>query len=377
MRIVHVSKVTGIAGSENHLLYLLSGLREAGVDVHLIVLQEPRRPVPDYIQRLNELSIQATAVPIYHHIDPTLPLRLARQFRVLKPDIVHTHLIHADLHGSLGAWLAKVPSVISTRHNDDPFRGLLPMKLQTRALDRIFDEYVAISDFLRQYATRVEKLPPEKITTIHYGQPPTNSPPRDGNSSNRLLVSLDIAMNESLIAVVGRLVKQKGIATLLDAFAHVVDELPKTTLLVVGDGPLRGKLERRARSIGIGDRVRFTGWRNDARDIMSLSNALVVPSLWEGFGIVTLEAMACAKPIIATSVGALPEIVLDGETGWLVPPGDPDALAHALLYTLRHPDEARQRGQRGYQRLADDFSAEKMVGQTLDVYQHILQRKES
>jgi glycosyltransferase involved in cell wall biosynthesis len=143
-----------------------------------------------------------------------------------------------------------------------------------------------------------------------------------------------------LAGVVARLVDQKGHAYLLDAFQRVIRELPTARLLVVGDGPLRQKLEAQVAT--------------------------------EGFGLVALEAMAQAKPIVATRVSALPEVIVDDQTGWLVPPRDPGALADALLHALRQPELAKAHGQRGYRRLNEHFSPDKLADQTLAVYDQVL-----
>lgn len=373
MRVVHISKVTGIAGSEGHLLNLLPGLAARGVDVRMWVLVEPRRPVPEYMARWREAGIDSAALPIYLDLDPTLVVRLTRRLRQLRPDIVHTHLIHADTHGPPSARLAGVKAVISTRHNDDPFRRRFPIRGLTRVLDGLTDHYVAISEWVRAYTVEREGVAPEKVTTIRYGLPPASGP----ESLNGLRDSLSVPSDAPLVGVVARLVAQKGHIYLLEAFRRVLADLPAARLLVVGDGPLRAELEAQAAALGIEESVNFTGWRDDADRLIAALDVLAMPSLWEGFGLVALEAMARAKPIVATRVSALPEVVVDGPegTGWLVPPRDAEALAGALLEALRQPDAAQTHGQRGYQRLLDHFSPQRMADQTLAVYERVLSEK--
>lgn len=370
MRVVHITKVVKIAGAEGHLLTLLPGLEEHDVKAHVLVMVEPRNPMQNFMQRWRELGIGASSMPIYHDLDFTVVLRLARHLRRLQPDIVHTHLIHADLYGTLAARMVGARAVISTRHNDDAFRRNLLIRLLLRALDMLTEHYIAISESLRAYTIRQERIRPDKVTSIHYGLPPADPE----IALNGLRSSLDVALDAPLAGVVARLVEQKGHAYLLDAFRQVVDVLPEARLLVVGDGPLRGPLERRARALGIDGQVRFTGWRDDAQRIIASLDVLVMPSLWEGFGLVALEAMSHARPVIATRVSALPEVVEDGSegTGWLVPPHDPDALAEALLQTLQQPHIARAQGERGYHRLSQQFSPERMVKRTLEVYERAL-----
>ena len=341
----------------------------------MLVIFEPRRPVPEFMARWRALGIGATALPIHHDLDLPVVARLARHLRRLKPDIAHTHLIHADLYGAPAAHLAQVTPrgvvVLSTRHNDDPFRQRPHIRLQTRALGRLVDHYIAISEWVRRYTIEVEQVAPDRVTIIRYGLPPAE-PSVPNGAVRELRSALGVPPDAPLVAVVARLVEQKGVAYLLDAFRRVASELPAARLLVVGDGPLRAALEAQAAALGVASRVRFTGWRDDAEHIIAAVDVLAMPSLWEGFGLVALEAMAHAKPVVATRVSALPEVVVDGETGWLVPPRDAQALADALLRALRQPEIARAQGWRGRQRLAECFSLEGMVGQTLGLYERLL-----
>lgn len=369
MRVVHAIKATGIAGAEAHLLNLLPGLKAQGVDVHALVLQEPARPVPDYLARWQALNINAEIIPIRHDLDLRVIGRMAHAVRRLQPDILHTHLFHADLYGPLAARNAGLRTVISSRHNDDAFRHKLPVRTQVRLFDGLINHYIAISESVRRFTAEVERISPAKISTVHYGLPAAQSPTPDN-----LRQTLALPANGPLAAVVARLVAQKGIDYLLAAFAQVVAVVPDAHLLVVGDGPLRAELEAQTDSLKLSANVHFTGWRDDVPHIMTAIDLLVMPSLWEGFGLVALEAMSHARPIVATRVSALPEIIVHGETGWLAPPADPDALAKALLEALRQPDVASAYGQRGLERLKNHFSVDKMVAETLRIYHTQLER---
>jgi glycosyltransferase involved in cell wall biosynthesis len=172
--------------------------------------------------------------------------------------------------------------------------------------------------------------------------------------------------------MVGRLTEQKGINYLLEAWAQVHPVLPQAVLIIAGDGPLRDSLKQQAAPLG--ESVRFLGWRTDGPTIMADCDTLVLPSLWEGFGLVTLEAMALSRPVIASRVGALPEIVLNGETGLLVPPSNPKALADALCRLLGDPAYARILGQAGRTRLEKHFSVTRMAKQHALVYKEAASR---
>lgn len=367
MRVVHLSKVTGIAGSENHLLALLPGLRAHGVDAHLWLLAEPGNPTELLVAQAQTLNIPVTRLIIRHDADFTLVWRLARLLRREQPDIVHTHLIHADLYGTIAARLARVPCVISSRHNDDRFRYRLPVRLLNRLLWHWTDAGIAISDAIRDFSIRVEGAPARRMHTIHYGLNPTSLPPVP-TARHEMRARLGLPDEITLIGSVCRLIEQKGLSYALRGFASVAAEFPLAHYVIAGDGPLRRDLEHAAGTLGIAERVHFLGWQDNVYPVLASLDVFLAPSLWEGFGLVLLEAMAYRLPIISTRVSAIPEIVLDGQTGWLVPPRDADALATALRAALTDDAERQRRGQSGRQRLETSFTVDTMVERTLALY---------
>ncbi len=366
-RVIHLSKMTGTAGSEGHLLVLLPGLRVRGLDAHLWILVEPDNPVDDYVDRAHALGIPVERVVIRRHLAPGLWRELAARFRQFRPAIVHTHLLHADLYGIPAARRASVPTIVSSRHNDDPFRRRLPMRRLHRWLWSQCQAGIAISEAIRQFCIREEGVAPGKISTVHYGLDPATvqAPP---GARESLRASLGLPGGTLLVGSVCRLIEQKGLAYGLRGFAQVADDAPDAHYVLAGDGPLRGELEAEARALGLAARIHFLGWRSDAYAIMTGLDVLLAPSLWEGFGLVFLEAMALGLPIISTRVSAVPEVVADGETGWLVPPGDAGAIAGALRDALQDPAERQARGAAGRHRLDTQFTVEQMVERTLAVY---------
>lgn len=368
MRVVHLSKVTGVAGSEGHLLRLLPGLARRGVDVHMIILEDAHHPVEPFSRALRAQDVEVETLPISHDIDPGLPGRLTRRFRDLQPDLVHTHLIHADLYGLPAAARAGVPFAVSARHNDDAFRYNPLVKWVNRRAMRHAQRVVVISHALARFVVEVEGIDPARVVTVHYG---FEAPPPDPEARRTARLTLGYT-DELLVGVFGRLVRQKGVDVLLDAFAAVQPRQPEARLIVIGDGPLRADLEKQTYDLGLDGVVRFTGWIEQARRLMPACDVIVVPSRWEGFGLVTLEAMGHARPLIASRTSALPEIVIDGDTGVLVPPEDSVALAAAIDALLSDKHKAETYGMAGYKRLVCDFSIEKMVEATLNVYHDVI-----
>ncbi|MFN8418268.1 MAG: glycosyltransferase [Anaerolineae bacterium] len=172
-RLLHIAKMTGAAGMENHLLLLLPGLRERGLDVRLVVLTEPDKPMTAYLAEMNRRGVPAESMTVARSFDPALIRKLAGKLRSDGITAVHTHLIHADLHGWLAATLAGVKRIYSTAHNDDGFRKLLPVRLFQAFFWRQMTAGVAISEAVRQFLIHTEFAPASKIQTIHYGFDPT------------------------------------------------------------------------------------------------------------------------------------------------------------------------------------------------------------
>ncbi len=369
MRIVHISKVTGIAGSEGHLLRLLPGLVQRGQEVHMLVLEDSRYPAAPFCEILREHNVQAECIPINGHLDPRLPGRLIRRLTALQPDLVHTHLLHADLYGLPAARRAGVPYAISSRHNNDAFRHNPLIKWINRRTMQHADRVITISHALEQFVKEIEGVADYKVVTVHYG---LEVPEQAANRRKMARASLGYAEDIPLVGVFGRLVRQKGIDTLLRAFAAIRRDQPQAELLVVGDGPLRDDLEQLARDLNLGEAVTFTGWIDQARGLMPACDVITVPSRWEGFGLVTLEAMGYALPLVASRTSALPEIIDDGQTGFLIEPDNPPELTQAINQMLADPAMARNFGQAGYDRLVKHFSIDKMVNATLEVYTAIM-----
>jgi glycosyltransferase involved in cell wall biosynthesis len=319
---------------------------------------------------LEQAGVPVRRIPIYRHVDLTVIRRLRRALRDPRPDIVHTHLIHADVYGMAAARRSGIRTIVTSRHNDDQFRRLLPIRLLNRLLWRSTRAGIAISHAIARFCVDVEGAPAAKITTIHYGLPPLVVDRKAAQAALRR--ELELPDDTLLIGMVCRLIEQKGVVYGLRAFARVAPQYPNALLIVAGDGPLRAALEAEAKALGVADRVHFLGWRDDTTTILAALDVLLAPSLWEGFGLVLLEAMAQTVPIIGSAVSAIPEVIVDGETGLLVPPRDTAALANALDLLLRDAALRRHLGLMGQDRLESAFSVERMAAQTLTLYEQSL-----
>jgi glycosyltransferase involved in cell wall biosynthesis len=347
-----VQRMRGIGGSERHLLTLLPALAERGIDCVFLGLDDPAWNPVDFYGALEAPAIRLAAP---RDLDPLLLARLARRLRA---DVVHTHLVHADVYGGLAASL-RGARLVSTKHNDDRFR-VGPFRHVERALARLADRVVAITDSLRRFTVEQVGIPADKVETIHYGLDDLpgawgENPPDSVPDGVRVLLT------------VSRLTPQKGV----DVAVRALPLLPDDIVLVVLSSTQeeREPLESLARRLGVERRLFLLGRVPDVAAWLGRAELLVHPARWEGFGLAVLEAMLAGLPVVASNVSSLPELVVDGETGVLVHPDDPSALALGIDRAL----EQRERlGAAGRARARSEFSVERMAAKTADLYGRIL-----
>ena len=359
MKVLHVTKVQGIGGAEQHLLQLLPALRARGVDARFLSL-DAGGDSARFHRALDERSVPWRSIPCGADVSPRLARSAVAAIRAERPDLVHTHMVHADVYGSIAARVLRVP-LVSTRHNDDRYL-LGPFRHVDRAFMTAAGAIIAISDAVRAFHIQAG-LPARKLVTIHYG---LDSLP--DAASELTPAAAGVPDGAPLVLAVGRLIEQKDHATLLAAFARVHDTQPDARLAILGWGKLEAATRARVDELGLGDVVLLPG-RIEPAAWLARADVFAHTSRWEGFGIVLLEAMLAGLPVVATRVSAVPEIVVDGETGILVEPGDAAAVASSLTALLADPDRRRALGEAGRQHVHDHFSVAEMTSRTLAVYE--------
>jgi len=361
--VLHLHKLRGVSGSEGHLLVLLPALRAAGVDARFLGFDVEGSDAQRFYDRLEEVDVPYRRIRCGADVSPRMARDVIRAVRAEQPDLVHTHLVHADVYGAIAARASGTP-LVSTRHNDDRYL-LGPFRYVDRAFARPVRRLIAISDAVRRFLERAGH-DPTKLVTIPYGLdelPAAGSDPTPAQAG--------IPPDAPLALAVGRLIPQKDHATLLRAFALVHGALPAARLAILGSGPLEAETRALSAELGIAGAVVVPG-RTDIRDWLERADVFVHTSRWEGFGIVLLEAMLAALPVVATRVSAVPEVVVDGETGLLVEPGDHAALAVHLESLLTDRDMAKALGEAGRQRALSEFSVDGMAERTLALYREVL-----
>src|SRR5256714_4219949 len=316
--ILHLQKVAGISGSEAHLLSLLPRLRERGWDVRMVMLHENEPGAWDFASALRARGVPLDAIPLRADFDPVAFVRLVAYLVRTRPTILHTHLVHADAYGLLAGTVSRVPIRFSTKHGFNEFREAPYFGLLDRAFASLAHVHIAISRGLARYLEDVEGFDDESFEIVHYGIDPNGEPAPYAGGVPRLLS-------------VGRLIPIKGHVVLLRAFAEARKELPDLELHIAGRGPLEPALRALSLELGLGDAVRFLGQVAPVQGAIERAAIIVAPSMGEGFGMVALEAMERSRPVIAAEIGGLGELVEDGVTGLLVPPGEVEALREAIV----------------------------------------------
>ena len=362
MKVLHLIKVQGIGGAEQHLLQLLPALRERDIDARVLSL-DAGVDAERFHRALDDRGVPWRRVATGLDISPRLAGAVVKATRAERPDLLHTHMVHGDIYGSLAANVLRVPFV-SSRHNDDRYL-LGPFRYVDRAFMKRVRRLIAISDSVREFLVRAG-LPGEKLVTIHYGLDELPAAPSEVTPDQA-----GIPAGSPLVLAIGRLIEQKDHATLLRAFARVRQDHPSARLAILGWGALEAQTRALAAELGLADVVLLPG-RVEPRAWLERADVFAHTSRWEGFGIVLLEAMLAGLPVVATRVSAVPEIVADGQTGVLVEVGDSAAVAAALTGLLNDPTRRDALGKAGLARARAEFSVARMTRRTIDVYRDAL-----
>ncbi|MBK8816888.1 MAG: glycosyltransferase family 4 protein [Methylococcaceae bacterium] len=372
-RIVQIVTRLDIGGVPEHLLTLTEGLVQHGYDV-AIVCNHISDPIKLRLQELGIHNIKLIKLHRLPHPGDLISIwHLYNYLRESKFDIVHTHMSKAALLGCLTAQAAKVPVIVNTAHN----LGCLAFKnplvkalfwMYDKALFAVAtDAVILVSDSIRKQVIANRLLPEHKAIYVPNGIKVNDSTAGLGE----VLVlknQLKIAPDNFVIGTVARLVWFKGLHTLIAAMPDILKEHPNTTLIIIGDGPLKQELEQQARVLKVAQSVMFLGERSDAVELLPVLDIFVLPSVSEGMPITILEAMAAAKPVVATKVGGIPELVSDGQTGILVPSEEPKSMALAISKLLSDPYLCKIMGLSGKKRVINEFSVSNMVENTISAY---------
>jgi L-malate glycosyltransferase len=357
---LHIDTARTWRGGQNQVLLTVLGLRALGHRAMLIA-----HAAGELRQRAKE-GLELIPLAPKNEMDLGAAWRLSRAIKQLQPDVVHAHDPHgvamAALALSMSTQLAKPPLVAARR---------VDFHLKNNALSRWkyrqVDCFICASDAVRRMLV-ADGVPAARAVTVHEGIDLGHvdaAPPVDLHSE------LWLPHNSPIVGNVAALVPHKGQRHLIEAAAIVIKKVPDARFVIAGEGELRPALERQIKEHHLEKHVFLAGFRPDVLSVHKAFDIFVMSSVTEGLGTSLLDAMACGKPIVATTAGGMPEVVADGRTGLLVPPRDHTTMAEALIKLLTDPALRAEMGAAGLARVRTRFSAERMVQDTLDVYKRV------
>lgn len=362
IRIAHGIHGLDLGGAQQVVKHIV---RETGARFEHVVYA----PVGGVFEKeLREVGATVRIVPRrVPKVDPVWIVRLAGALGADRPALLHTHLFGDSLHGYLASRLLGGIPVVMTLHNVAGFHSRL-QRVGYRWLLRRVDRVVACSEAVRRSFEEGEGGSGSGIETV------PNGVDEEQEAPDRLAARHALGVDDDAILLggIGRLVEQKGFADLISALALVATDRQDVQLVLLGDGPLRESLRARAVQEGVGDRVRFAGFRSAVRALLAAFDVIVFSSLDEGLPMALLEAMAAGRCIIATNVGGVGEAIRDGREGVLVPPRNPSVLAAALRSVVGDPELRARLGEAARRRCLEEFTARRMADRYASIYTELL-----
>lgn len=330
---------------------------------------------------LVKAGIEVFPFSIVGQLNPKRDWRSIRQLitimKKVRPHIVHTHSSKAGLVGRIAAKMTGVPIVFMTAHNSIFYDNLsLKKKLLFAYTEKMLalgtDKIIAVSEALKDEILTWEKINPAKITVIKNGIDVEKF--QISVDKIKICQELDLKPDLPIVGTVARFAPQKGLTYLIDAIAMINNT--DAQFLIIGDGPLREDLEKQVQKLGLTNKIFFAGLRRDIDHLLPVMDIFVLPSVTEGLPLTILEAMAAARPIVATAVGGIPEVIIDKKTGLLIPSKDADKLAQAIKQLLEDNTLARTLANNGFALVDKEFNLNLMVKNTTDMYLQYLSLKE-
>jgi colanic acid/amylovoran biosynthesis glycosyltransferase len=361
------------------ILFLIDELDVGGTEQQILELvkrldRRRYQPVvccfrPGRVSReIEAAGVRVISLPKRGKIDPLLVAKLVRIMRRERIGLVQTYLFTANTWGRLAARLAGIPIIVTSERNVDMWEERYKQRLGVwldRWTQRTIGNSEAVGDYLASKGIARDKIRViyNGVDTQRFEEPATPQATRE---------ELGIPPHHAVVGHLARLEPQKDPHTFLHAAATVAEQAPNVSFLVVGGGSLQEDLEREARTIGLGERMVFTGPRRDVPRMLAACDLSVLSSVKEGMSNTVMESMAAGKPMVATRVGGNPELIEDGVTGILVPPRDPAALAAGIQRILDDPDLSKSMGQKARARMAERFSVDAMVAATEGLYDELV-----
>jgi len=368
IRVLELCSSLNVGGGERLVHGLVQHLDRSRFEPHVVAVAAARGN--SFLPEFERLGVPVRVIGAKNLWSPPIYRELARYIRQHQIDLIHTHLTSADIVGRIvGRWLGV--SVVSTLNN-------IPEDYENQRVYRYWleryscglaDHLVACSERIRQMFIARWRVPAAKTSTILNGVTmdaflavPAGVPPRAPGEG-------------PVVTTIGRMQEQKAQHLFIDAARIVRERHPRARFMIVGQGPLEGQLKAQAQRLGLGDTVAFAGVRYDIPQVLGASDIFVLSSAWEGLPVAGVEAMAAARPVVMTDVGGVRDLVSDGVSGLIVPPGDAPALAAAVSRLLDDEDGRLAMGRAGRAQVARDFSITAVTEQYEQLFAQIVARK--
>jgi glycosyltransferase involved in cell wall biosynthesis len=368
VRVVYLTHTLGVGGAEELILNMVTRLPRDRYQPIVCCFENPAGPMGVEMMAQGIEVVPLGVAPGWRQ--PLGWWAIVQCLRRLRPKIVHTFLLPASLYGRSAAWAAGVPIIVGTEVNIYE-RKQWHHILAERLLARVSACVVASAESVKQAYVKQLGIPPDSVRVVYnavnWDRLNATAAPQQTRRQ------LSIPEDRIVVGVVATLQDKKGHHVLLDAFARTPG-LARTWLMLVGDGTLRTSLEAYAATLGIGDRVTFCGTRRDLGNLLPAMDIFALPSLWEGLPLALLLAMGAGRPVVATRIAGIPEVVVDGETGLLVPPGDASAIGAALARLSEDPAERRRLGDAAREAVRDRFGADAYASSVTHLYEEFLGR---
>lgn len=370
-RVLHYlcSEVRG--GIEEHALSLLARLPARGFRPYLAAPPGLLSMMGAELEAAGVHTLALRRSSVWDFRDAAAFVAVLRLERIA---VVHSHLFVGSMFASPLARLAGVPAVVETFHLPEVWRLDKPLKRSfwlDRQVARCVDRYIAVSAAAARHLAAHKRIPAHKVRTIRNGRDLARFRPPSAAETAAARARLGVG-GAPVVVVVGRLEPQKGHALMIRAAQILVRSLPSLRVIFVGGGSLEGELKARCESAGLARAISFAGYRPDPEAVLAAADVAVLPSRYEGLPLAAIEALAMARPLVATDVEGTREVVVDGHSGLLVPPGDAAALARAVERLLRLPLAAQQLAARGRRRAERQFDLRRQVDQTVSLYCDVL-----
>ena len=362
--ILHLTEVWDTGGAENVFISLVENLDKTRYNSDVCLLRNGWLKT-----QLDRRGVETLVIPQHRSFDFPWLYQLVKLLRRRSIDVIHAHEFAMNVYGALLSRITGIPNV-TTVHGKNYYCEKLRRRLGYRFAARQ-SIMVAVSEDLKQFLVKSTAIPPERIRVVP-----------NGINLNRYLTNgedatvrreLGIKAGSPVIGTVGNLFAVKGQIYLIRACRIVAKTFPDFVLLVAGEGEELTVLQTEAHDLGIQENVKFLGFREDVPSLLQAMDVFVLPSLSEGLPLSVLEAQALQKPVVASDVGGVPEVVEDGISGFLVPPKNPQALADKILLLLRNTQLATDLGKEGRKRVEQAFSLEHMIQEYQSLYEELFQ----